>query len=81
MPTKLKWLPWKDEFDKWCSRCRCQGPDPLIRERHWFCPVLRDVICEICCHYDEDAYNGIRGSVPEDEPNPCEQVKCKHYLR
>jgi hypothetical protein len=65
----------KQLFYKSCEVCNCGDcKNGNYRLYSWFCPVLRKQICDVCCYYDIDDYDG------ESIRMKCKSLKCEYYV-
>jgi len=59
---------------KSCEVCDCEDcKKGTYRDESWFCPVLKKIICDVCCYYDSKDLKGIDLSIK------CKSVRCQYY--
>jgi hypothetical protein len=69
----------KNKKYKACAVCTCVDcRDGANGRKSWMCPVLKEQICDVCCHYDADACDIKFKDV--QMRYWCTKVKCRHLV-
>ena len=56
-----------------CEVCKCEDcKTGKHRNGSWYCPVLKQQICEVCCYYDMDSIGEKKTRIL------CKEIKCPH---